>query len=88
MVPPPPPERARLNFAAALDGAGGTRLDNLLLLSILIATVAIPALAARAPDPRRALRWTLLLLAAFTLAYAFLVRGWYATHHVPEPFAP
>ncbi len=63
-------------------------MDNLLLLSVLVATVAIPALAARLQDPRRALKWTFLLLAAFTFAYAFLVRGWYATHHVPEPFEP
>lgn len=63
-------------------------MDNLLLLSMLVATVAIPALAGRVADARRALKLTFLLLAAFTLAYAFLVRGWYATHHVPEPFQP
>lgn len=63
-------------------------MDNLLLVSMLVATVAVPALAARIPDGRRALKWTLLLLVAFTFAYAFLVRGWYATHHVPEPFQP
>ena len=63
-------------------------MDDLLLLSMLIATVAIPALTARIPDGRRALKWTFLALAAFTLAYALLVRGWYASHHVPEPFQP
>jgi formate hydrogenlyase subunit 3/multisubunit Na+/H+ antiporter MnhD subunit len=63
-------------------------VDNLLLLSMLVATVALPALTARIRDGRRALKWTFLLLAAFTLAYAFAVRGWYATHHVPEPFPP
>lgn len=63
-------------------------MDNLLLLSVLAATVAIPALTARIADGRRALKWTFLLLAVFTLAYAFLVQGWYATHHVPEPFEP
>lgn len=63
-------------------------MDNLLLVSMLVATVAVPALTARIPDGRRALKWTLLLLVAFTFAYAFLVRGWYATYHVPEPFQP
>ncbi len=63
-------------------------VDNLLLVSMLVATVAVPAVAARIPHGRRALKWTLLLLVAFTLAYAFLVRGWYATHAVPEPFQP
>jgi hypothetical protein len=63
-------------------------LDNLLLLSMIVATVALPALTARVADGRRALKWTLLSLAVFTVAYAFLVQGWYATHHVPEPFEP
>ncbi len=63
-------------------------MGDLLLVSMLVATVVIPALAARARDGGRALRWTLLLLVVFTLAYAFLVRGWYATHAVPEPFEP
>jgi formate hydrogenlyase subunit 3/multisubunit Na+/H+ antiporter MnhD subunit len=63
-------------------------VDNLLLLSMLVATIAIPALTARLRDGRRALKWTFLALAAFTLAYAFLVRGWYAAHQIPEPFAP
>ncbi len=63
-------------------------MDDLLLVSMLVATVAIPAVAARLRDGRRALKWTFLLLAVFTLAYALLVRGWYATHYVPEPFQP
>ncbi len=63
-------------------------MDDLLLVSILVATVAVPAVAARLQDGRRALKWTFLALAVFTLAYAFLVRGWYATHAVPEPFQP
>jgi hypothetical protein len=63
-------------------------VDNLLLLSMLAATVAFPALAARVPDGRRALAWTLVLLAGFTLAYVLVVTRYYATHFVPEPFAP
>ncbi|HET7825416.1 MAG TPA: hypothetical protein VFK90_08780, partial [Anaeromyxobacter sp.] len=64
------------------------RLDNLLLLSMLVATVAVPAFGARARHGRRALAWTVLLLAGFTLAYVFLVSQYYATHYVPEPFEP
>jgi hypothetical protein len=63
-------------------------VDNLLLLSMLAATVAIPAVAARVPAGRRAVSWTLLGLLGFTLAYTLLVTGWYAVHYVPEPFAP
>ena len=63
-------------------------MDNLLLLSMLAATVAIPAFTARVPDGRRALAWTLLALLGFTLAYVLMVTRYYATHYVPEPFAP
>jgi hypothetical protein len=63
-------------------------VDNLLLLSMLAATIAVPAFAARVPDGRRALAWTLLLLLAFTLGYVVLVTQFYADHYVPEPFEP
>ncbi len=63
-------------------------MDNLLLLSMLAATVAVPAFAARVPDGRRALAWTLLLLLACSLAYVVLVTRFYASHYVPEPFDP
>jgi hypothetical protein len=80
--------------APYLRGAGGgvgppggaLEVDNLLLLSMLAATVAIPAFTARIPDGRRALAWTVLLLVAFTLAYVAVVTGFYASHYVPEPF--
>lgn len=63
-------------------------MDNLLLLSILVATVAVPALTARIPSGRRGLSWTLLALLGFTIAYAFLVTGFYAPRYAPEPFQP
>jgi hypothetical protein len=63
-------------------------MDNLLLLSMLVATVAIPAVAARVPGGRRALAWTLLGLLGFTVVYVLVVTQHYATHYVPEPFAP
>lgn len=63
-------------------------MDNLLLLSMLVATFAVPAFTARVREPRRALAWTFLLLAAFTLAYVLAVTQIYATHFVPEPLEP
>ncbi|HEX9243401.1 MAG TPA: hypothetical protein VF875_13245 [Anaeromyxobacter sp.] len=63
-------------------------MDNLLLLSMLAATVAIPAAAARIPNGRRALAWTLLGLLGFTLAYVVVVTQVYATQYVPEQLAP
>lgn len=63
-------------------------MDNLLLLSVLVATVAVPTLAARIRDARRALAWTLILLAACCVAYGLLVARTYAVHFVPEPLTP
>jgi hypothetical protein len=86
----PPYAAPYLRHASGCVGPpGGTlQVDNLLLLSMLAATVAVPAVAARIPDGRRALGWTLLVLVAFTIAYAGLVTQYYAIHHVPEPLAP
>lgn len=63
-------------------------MDNLLLLSMLAATVAVPAYASRIPDGRRALARMLLVLVVFTIAYALVVTQHYATHYVPEPLDP
>lgn len=63
-------------------------MDQLVLISILLATVAVPALAARVPDGRRALGWTLLVLLAFTLAYVAVLTQVYTQRWVPEPFEP
>ena len=63
-------------------------MDNLLLLSMLVATVVAPTLAARIQHGRRALAWTLVLVVVCTLAYVVLVTQYYARHYVPEPFQP
>lgn len=55
---------------------------------MLVATIAVPAMSARARTGRRALAWTLLLLAGVTLAYVLLVTQYYAIHYVPEPLEP
>ena len=63
-------------------------MEKLLLLSMLVATVAVPAFTARVPRAGRALLWTLLLLLACSLAYAYLVTHVYTRDFVPEPFQP
>jgi len=49
-------------------------IAKLLLVSILIATIAIPIRAARARSPRLGLRKADLWLLAFNLFYLFAVR--------------
>jgi hypothetical protein len=92
MVGPGAPRSAAPYLRDARGGfappAGTLPVDNILLLSMLAATVAVPAWAARMPDGRRALARMLLLLVVFTIAYAFVVTQYYATHFVPEPLAP
>jgi len=46
-------------------------MAKLLLLSIIFATVALPARAARMKNPRLGLRKTLISLALFNLFYVF-----------------
>lgn len=66
----------------------GPPVDSLLLLSMLLATIVVPACAARLPSARRALGWTLLVLLAVALAYVLLVTRVYTRLYVPEPFQP
>ena len=49
-------------------------MAKILLLSIVIGMIAIPVLAAREENPRRALRNTVLLTAAFNVLYLLAVR--------------
>jgi hypothetical protein len=48
-------------------------MGKLLLVSLIVASVAIPARAALGPDPRRALRRALAQTLFFDAAYAFAV---------------
>lgn len=48
-------------------------MAKLLLMSVVLATVTIPAVTARDALPRRALRRTVLALLAFNVVYAVLV---------------
>jgi hypothetical protein len=54
-----------------------------LLVSIIVAIVAIPALAARDPNPRRGVRRALLFLLVFTLVYVAYVTLVHATWVLP-----
>jgi hypothetical protein len=58
---------------------------NRLLVSILVATVAIPVIAARHRSPRRGMFWMLLLLLLFNSAYLMFVTHVF-TLAVPEWF--
>lgn len=54
-----------------------------LLASIIVAIVAVPAIAARDPNPRRGLRRAVLFLLAFTLVYVGYVTLVHATWVLP-----
>ena len=45
-------------------------MSRLLLASILVALIALPIIAARAPDGRRGLRRAVLWVMAYSAAYA------------------
>ena len=49
-------------------------MKSLLLLSVLIAIIAIPIRAAAIPNPRRALRKLAVNLILFTVFYMFALR--------------
>ena len=52
----------------------GLKMERLLLISIVLALIAIPVLAARDENPRRGLKRALAGIMAFTFVYAFLLR--------------
>lgn len=63
-------------------------MEKLLLLSMIVATVAVPAVTARCSRGDRALAWTVLLILACSLGYVLLVTQVYTHQFVPEPFQP
>lgn len=48
-------------------------MSTLILLSVIAAVVALPALASRDGHPTRGVKRAVLLMVAFNLAYAFAV---------------
>jgi hypothetical protein len=63
-------------------------MEKLILLSMLVATVAVPAFTARISRGDRALAMTLVLVLVSSLVYVFLLTQLYARDYVPEPFLP
>jgi hypothetical protein len=61
-------------------------MGSAILISMIIATVAAPTIAARDPSPRRGLKRTLLFVAVFDLVWVALV-VFVFTGFVPE-FVP
>lgn len=61
-------------------------MGKALLLSVLVATVAIPALGASDPKPRRGLRWVLAVLLVFHVVYVGAVAFIHAPNNIPEWF--
>ncbi len=59
-------------------------MGKLILVSILVATVAVPVLGAADPRPRRGLGSTLLFLVLFNVAWLALLVLVYADHYKPE----
>lgn len=59
-------------------------MKSLAVMSILIATLVAPALAARDPRPRRGFGRMLLFLAGFTLIYVIYLSQIHARLFVPE----
>jgi predicted membrane-bound dolichyl-phosphate-mannose-protein mannosyltransferase len=47
---------------------------KLVLMSAIIAMIAIPLVASRAKSSRRGLRWTVVAILLFNLFYVFAVR--------------
>ena len=60
-------------------------MGKAILISILVASVALPALGARDRNGARGLKRTLLLLLVFNVFYVALLLLVYAPSHVPPP---
>jgi len=59
-------------------------MGKLILVSILVATVAVPVLGATDPRPRRGLGQTLLFLLLFNVAWLAVLALVYASNFKPE----
>jgi len=62
---------------------GGT-VDKLAMVSIILATVAVPVFCARDRDGRRGVRRMVLLLFAFNAVYLAYLTMIHATYFVPQ----
>lgn len=58
------------------------------MVSIIVATVALPAVAARDPSPRRGMRRTLLSMLAFVALYVAYVTIVHVGWNAPKQLTP
>lgn len=59
-------------------------MKSLLLMSIIFVTLALPVLAARGPNPRRAMKRMLVSLLVFNAAYVAYLTRLHVTLFVPH----
>ncbi len=59
-------------------------MKSLLLMSVMLASVAIPLATALDRNPRRGLKRMLLLLLVFNLAYVLYLTRWHPVLFVPH----
>jgi hypothetical protein len=52
-------------------------MAKLIILSVLLMSVALPTRFSTAPNPRKALRKTQLLVGLFVVVWGFLCLNWY-----------
>lgn len=67
--------------AAARRAPGGPVMQKILLISFIVAPIAIPMLAARHPSPVRGLRRALLGWVLFNIGYLFFLLVLYPRMH-------
>lgn len=59
-------------------------MGKAILMSVIVATIVVPTLAARDRNGRRGLKRMLVFLIAFNLLYVLLVALVYTTYFEPE----
>jgi hypothetical protein len=65
--------RAGISAAGGTSNSQNTTVQKLVLMSVIIASIVIPAHAARLPDPRVGLKKVVVQVAIFNLVYLFLL---------------
>ena len=55
-----------------------------LIVSVIVAVIAIPAIVSRDPNPRRGVRRMVVLLLAFDLLYVAYLTLVHATYYLPQ----
>jgi hypothetical protein len=78
------PAKASVIWSASRrEWPGLLQMGKLILASVIIATVAVPALAARDPSAHRGMKRTLLFVFLFNALYVALLTLVYVNRYVP-----